>query len=83
MPYEAALGGVRRPLFGLAALALERLEQDGLLAEHVGALDRPDRDRDVHPGTEDVEADEARLGRGTDRRTEPRDGGRWRRTGPR
>ena len=76
MPIEAALGRVRRPLLGLAALALEGLQQDGLLAEHVGALDRTDRDRDVHPGTEDVEADEARLGRGADRRTEPRDGGR-------
>ena len=42
---QAALRGMRRPLLRLAALALERLEQDGLLAEHVGALDRPDRDR--------------------------------------
>ena len=49
---QAALGGVRRPLLGLAALALERLEQDGLLAEHVGALDRPDRDRQVAAGAE-------------------------------
>ena len=63
MPIQAALGRVRRPLLGLAALALEGLEQDGLLAEHVGALDRPDRDRDVHRRAEDVEADEARLGR--------------------
>ena len=47
MPEQAALGRVRRPLLGLAALALEGLEQDGLLAEHVGALDRPDRDREV------------------------------------
>ena len=36
---------VRRPLLGLAALALERLEQDRLLAQHVGALDGPDGDR--------------------------------------
>ena len=40
---QAALGGVRRALLGLAALALEGLEQDGLLAQHVGALDGPDR----------------------------------------
>ena len=39
---QAALGGMRRPLLGLAALALEGLEQDRLLAEHVGALDGPD-----------------------------------------
>ena len=40
MPKQAALGRVRRPLLGLAALALEGLQQDGLLAQHVGALDR-------------------------------------------
>ena len=37
------LGGVRRALLGLAALALERLDEDRLLAQHVGALDRADR----------------------------------------
>ena len=42
---QAALRRMRRPLLGLAALALERLQEDRLLAEHVGALDRPDRDR--------------------------------------
>ena len=42
---QAALRRVRRALLRLAALALEGLEQDGLLAEHVGALDGPDRDR--------------------------------------
>ena len=35
---------MRRSLLGLAALAVERLQQDGLLAEHVRALDRPDLD---------------------------------------
>ena len=40
---QAARRGLRRALLGLAALALEGLEQDGLLAEHVGALDGPDR----------------------------------------
>ena len=44
---QAARGGMRRPLLGLAALALEGLEQDGLLAEHVGALDRPDLEPQV------------------------------------
>ena len=39
---QAALGGIRRTLLRLAALPLEGLQQDGLLAEHVGALDRPD-----------------------------------------
>ena len=48
-PEQAALGRMRRALLGLAALALEGLEQDGLLAEHVGALDGPDGDRDVVP----------------------------------
>ena len=41
---QAALGRMRRALLGLAALALERLQQDRLLAQHVGALDGPDRD---------------------------------------
>ena len=45
---------MRRALLGLAALALEGLEQDGLLAEHVGALDGPDLDREVVAGAEDV-----------------------------
>ena len=40
---QAALRRVRWTLFGLAALALEGLEQDGLLAQHVGALDRAGR----------------------------------------
>ncbi len=39
---EAAGRGVRRLLLGLAALALEALEQDRLLAQHVGALERPE-----------------------------------------
>src|SRR5664279_2066948 len=41
---EAACRGVRRLLLGLAALALQALEQDRLFAEHVGALQRLDRD---------------------------------------
>ena len=74
MSNRPTLGRMRRALLGLAALALERLEQDRLLAEHVGALDRPDRDHDVVPGAEDVEADEAGfLGR-ADGRLEPADG---------
>ena len=80
---QAALGRVRRPLLGLAALALERLEQDGLLAQHVGALDRPDRDLDVVAGAEDVEADEAGLRGRADGRLEPRGSPRSRRPGPR
>ena len=76
-PEQAALGRMRRPLLGLAALALERLEQDGLLAEHVGALHRPDGDRDVAARAEDVEADEARLLGRADGRLEPRGWPRW------
>ena len=64
---------MRRALLGLAALALERLEQDGLLAEHVGALDRPDADDDVVPGAEDVVADEAGLLGGPDGRLQAPD----------
>ena len=71
---QAALGGMRRPLLGLAALALERLQQDGLLAEHVGALDGPDRDDDVVPGAEGIEPDEARVLRRADGGLEPPDG---------
>ena len=58
---------MRRPLLGLAALALERLEQDRLLAQHVRALDRPDREPQVVARAEDVGAEEARLGRRADR----------------
>ena len=70
---QAALRRVRRPLLGLAALALERLQEDRLLAEHVGALDRPDGDRDAPPGAEHGRADEAR--RPPRRRSRPRAGG--------
>ena len=49
---QAALGRVGRLLLGLAALALERLEQHGLLAQHVRALDRADGDRDPVAGVE-------------------------------
>ena len=41
---QPARRGMGRPLLGLAALALEGLEQDRLLAQHVGALDGPDLD---------------------------------------
>ena len=60
-------------LLGLAALALERLEQDGLLAEHVGALHRADREPQVAARPEDVGAEEARIGRRADRRRQPGD----------
>gem|GEM_PF-3898362 len=60
-PVEAALGRVGRALLGLAALALEGVQQDGLLAQVVGALDEPDGDRDVVSGAEHVDADEARV----------------------
>ena len=70
---QAALGRVRRALLGLAALALERLEQDGLLAEHVRALDRPDGDVDVVARARHVRAEEARIGRGADGRRQARD----------
>ena len=56
---QAAGRGVGRLLLGLAALALETLEQDRLLAEHVGALQRLDRDMDLVPDAEDVGAEVA------------------------
>ena len=56
---QAARRGLRRPLLGLAALAFEGLQEDGLLAEHVGALDRPDGQLDRLPGAEDVGAGDA------------------------
>ena len=58
---QAVLGGVRRLLLGLAALALERLQQDRLLAQHVRALDRPDRHVDPVAAAEHVVAEEAGL----------------------
>src|SRR4029453_13073516 len=70
---QAALGRMRRPLLGLAALALERLEQDGLLPKRVGARDGPDRDDDAPPRTEDRRADEAGIFCGPDRALEPAD----------
>ena len=73
-PEEAALGRVRRPLVGQAALALERPQQDGLLAEHEAALQRPDLDLHGHAGAEHVVAEVAgRLGR-LERRREALDG---------
>ena len=60
---QAALGGMRRALLRLAAATLERLEQDRLLAEHVGALDRPHRDLDVVAGAEDVRPEEPAVAR--------------------
>ena len=82
-PVQAAFRGMRRPLLGLAALALQGLEQDRLLAEHVGALDAPDRDRQVVPGTEHVEADETGLFGGRHGRLEAPDRLRSPRSGPR
>ena len=70
---QAPLGGVRRPLVGLAALALERLDEDGLLAQHVRALDGPDGDRDPVPGARGVVAHEPGLLGREDRALEPRD----------
>ena len=66
------LGRVRRTLVGLAALALEGLEQDRLLAQHVGALDRADRRPDAVTGAQHVLAQEARLLGREDRALEPR-----------
>ncbi len=70
---QPALGRVRWPLLRLAALALEGLEQDRLLAEHVRALDRADRQPQVVAGAEDVCAEEAGVGRRADGRGQPGD----------
>ena len=62
MPNRPRSRRVGRALLGLAALALERLEQDRLLAQHVGALDRPDLDSSMSvAAAEDVVAEEARA----------------------
>ena len=58
---QAVLGGVGRLLLGLAALPLERLQQDRLLAQHVRALDGPDRHVDPVAAVEHVLAEEAGL----------------------
>ena len=81
---QAALRRVGRPLLGLAALALERLEQHRLLAQHVGALDGPDGDGDAvcRSPTTSSPSEARLLGRG-DRALEPRDERRCRRRGPR
>ncbi len=70
---EAALGRVGRLLLGLAAPALQGLEQHGLLAQHVRTLDRSDRHRHAMPGAEDVVAQEAGLLRGEHGALEHRD----------
>jgi hypothetical protein len=62
-----------RPLLGLAALALEGLQQDGLLAQHVGALDGPDGDRDAAPGAQHGRPDEPGVLGRADRALEPAD----------
>ena len=71
---EAAGRGVGRLLLGLAALALEALEQDRLLAEHVAALQRPDREADLRSGAQDVTADVAGGFRGGNGRFHGMDG---------
>ena len=73
LPNRPRCGRVRRPLLGLAALALERLEQDRLLAQHVRALHGPDGHLDPVARAEDVLAQEARLLRPEDRALEQRD----------
>ena len=60
-----------RPLLRLAPTTLERLQEDGLLAEHVRALDRPNRHGQVVAGAQHVRANEARLLGGRDGRFEP------------
>jgi hypothetical protein len=70
LPEQATLRRMRWPLLGLAALALERLQEGGLLAQHVGALHRPHADGELHPGLEEVGTDEAGLLSGSDRALE-------------
>ena len=52
-------GRVRRTLLRLAAPPLEGLQQDRLLPEHVGALDRPDLNVDVVAGAVHVPTEQA------------------------
>jgi hypothetical protein len=51
---QAAGRGEGRLLLGLAALALETLEQDRFLAQHVAALEWPHREADLDAATEHV-----------------------------
>ena len=66
---------MRRSLLGLAALALEGLEEDRLLAEEVGALDRPDRHVEVPARAERVHAEVPGVGGRAHARLEDPDGG--------
>ncbi len=52
----------------VATLALQRVQQAGLLAADVGAGPPVQDERQVHPGTEDVLTQVAGLGRLGDRR---------------
>ena len=58
---EALLGGIRRPLIGLRALVLDRLEQNRLLADDHAAGQRHDLDVDVDARAQGVRADVALL----------------------
>src|SRR6266545_93363 len=58
-PVEALDGGERRPQLRLAALALERGEQGGLLAADVGAGAAVQHHLEVEAGALDVAADQA------------------------
>src|SRR5450759_4842152 len=60
-PEQTARHGVWRLLFGLAALALQALEQDRFLAQHIRALKRLDRDVDLCARAEDATAEIARF----------------------
>ena len=68
---QAPLRGVRRTLVRLAAPALQGLDEDGLLAQHVGALHRPHGDGHAMAGARGVVAQEARLLGGEDGALEP------------
>ena len=60
---EPGIGGERGLEAGHPLLALERLEEPHFLPADVGARPEHAVELEVHPGTEDVRADEARLAR--------------------
>jgi hypothetical protein len=64
---QASGRGIWGLLLGLAALALDALEEDRLLAQHVGALERLEFDVDVAAAAQNVVAQIARLVRLADR----------------
>ena len=71
LPEQADLDRERRLVARLAALALDRFEERGLLAADVGAGTAPQLDVEGEAGAQDVRTEETRLAGASDRVGDP------------